>query len=101
MDLNKMNDSAKVELCRKYFIIGLFFLPLVWLTNAVWFFGEAFLRPSSPTTSAIRKYVILSAVGVLCWFLLLFAWEFIFQSYRSQGVAWADYLTFIFPVGRI
>ncbi|KAK5985654.1 Gamma-secretase subunit PEN-2 [Trichostrongylus colubriformis] len=101
MDLNKMNDAAKVDLCRKYFIIGLFGLPLVWLTNAIWFFGEGFLRPLSPATYDIRKYVTLSAVGVLLWFFLLFAWEFVFQSYRSQGLAWADYLTFIFPSGRI
>ncbi|VDO38207.1 hypothetical protein V3C99_003691 [Haemonchus contortus] len=101
MDLNKMSDAAKADLCRKYFIIGLFGLPLVWLTNAIWFFGEGFLRPQTPTSIIIRKYVTLSALGVILWFFMLSAWEFVFQSYRSLGVAWADYLTFIFPVGRI
>ncbi|VDM56517.1 unnamed protein product [Angiostrongylus costaricensis] len=101
MDLSQMSDSTKVDLCRKYFIIGLFCLPLVWLTNVVWFFGEAFIRPSSAITPTIRTYVILSTIGVLFWLLVLCGWEIIFQSYRSRGVAWADYLTFIFPVGRV
>ncbi|VDM70388.1 unnamed protein product, partial [Strongylus vulgaris] len=61
MDKAKMSESVKAELCRKYFIIGLFCLPLVWLTNFVWFFGDAFCRPSSSTNPVIRKYVILSA----------------------------------------
>ncbi|VDL71846.1 unnamed protein product [Nippostrongylus brasiliensis] len=79
MDLRKLSDTAKVDLCRKYFIIGLFGLPLVWLTNAVWFFGEAFLRPLSPETASIRKYVTLSALGVVFWFILLCVWETVFQ----------------------
>ncbi|VDK79304.1 unnamed protein product [Cylicostephanus goldi] len=101
MDKAKMSESAKTELCRKYFIIGLFCLPLVWLTNLIWFFGDAFCRPSSSANPTIRKYVIASAVGVLFWAIVIFTWEFVFQSYRSQGLAWADYLTFIFPVGRV
>ncbi|KAK6729543.1 hypothetical protein RB195_006534 [Necator americanus] len=44
-----MSESTKVDLCRKYFIIGLFCLPLVWLTNFIWFFGEAFRRPVTST----------------------------------------------------
>lgn len=101
MDLRNMNDAAKVDLCRKYFIIGLFGLPLVWLTNTIWFFGEGFLRPQSPATNTIRKYVTMSAIGAIFWLIVICVWETIFQSYRSKGVAWADYLTFIFPVGRV
>ncbi|KAK6729542.1 hypothetical protein RB195_006534 [Necator americanus] len=101
MDKSKMSESTKVDLCRKYFIIGLFCLPLVWLTNFIWFFGEAFRRPVTSTNRAIRKYVLLSAVGVIFWFIVIFSWEFVFQSYRRQGLVWADYLTFIFPVGRV
>ncbi|VDP30823.1 unnamed protein product [Heligmosomoides polygyrus] len=83
MDLRKMNDAAKVDLCRKYFIVGLFCLPL------------------SPATNTIRKYVTLSAIGAIFWLIIICVWETIFQSYHSKGVAWADYLTFISPVGRV
>ncbi|EYC43179.1 hypothetical protein Y032_0501g2603 [Ancylostoma ceylanicum] len=142
-----MSETTKVDLCRKYFIIGLFCLPLVWLTNFIWFFGEAFCRPSSSCNHTIRKYVVLSGLGVIFWFIVIFSWEFVFQpsashhiarmstvrericqmetcvtaavvddheqveeyfpvyftfqTYRRQGLVWADYLTFIFPVGRV
>ncbi|VDP27489.1 unnamed protein product [Heligmosomoides polygyrus] len=96
-----MYGAAKVDLCRKYFIVGLFGLPLVWLGNTIWFFGLGFLRPQSPATNTDRKYVMLSAIGAIFWLIVICVWETIFQSYRSKDVAWAYYLTFIFSVGRV
>ncbi|EYC43176.1 hypothetical protein Y032_0501g2603 [Ancylostoma ceylanicum] len=86
MDKSKMSETTKVDLCRKYFIIGLFCLPLVWLTNFIWFFGEAFCRPSSSCNHTIRKYVVLSGLGVIFWFIVIFSWEFVFQMsiYRFE-----------------
>uniref|UniRef100_A0A183GWU0 Gamma-secretase subunit PEN-2 n=1 Tax=Heligmosomoides polygyrus TaxID=6339 RepID=A0A183GWU0_HELPZ len=81
MDLRNMNDAAKVDLCRKYFIVGLFGLPFLWLRNTIWFFG--FLRPRSSATNTNRKYVTLSAIGAIFWLIVICVWETIFQSYRK------------------
>ncbi|VDO19565.1 unnamed protein product [Heligmosomoides polygyrus] len=97
MDLRNMNDAAKVDLCRKYFIVGLFGLPLEHIL-VLW------LRLSS---TAITGHQYQSEVchaecqGAIFWLIVICVWETIFQSYRSRSVAWADYLTFIFSVGRV
>jgi hypothetical protein len=69
MDLTnpKVTDDDKIQLCKKYFICGFAFLPFLWAVNAVWFFREAFFRPSFPQQKTMKTYVVLSAIGSLFW----------------------------------
>jgi hypothetical protein len=55
MNLNKISDKDKLELCKKYYIAGFFFLPFVWIVNFFWFFGHAFKRPVFPEQAEMRK----------------------------------------------
>ena len=38
-----------------HFIGGFAFLPFLWLVNVVWFFREAFIKPSFPGQSKIKS----------------------------------------------
>ncbi|CAO4369577.1 unnamed protein product [Caenorhabditis nigoni] len=101
MDISKLTDVKKVDLCKKYFLIGACFLPLVWIVNSFWFFSDAFCKPVNNHRRQIRKYVIGSIIGSIFWIIVLCSWEIFFQHYRSQGLVWTDFLTFVFPTGRV
>uniref|UniRef100_A0A8R1HGF4 Gamma-secretase subunit PEN-2 n=1 Tax=Caenorhabditis japonica TaxID=281687 RepID=A0A8R1HGF4_CAEJA len=101
MDISKLSDVKRVDLCKKYFLIGFCLLPLVWIVNTFWFFSDAFCFPINPHRRQIRKYVIGSIIGSLFWAILIASWEIFFQYYRAQGLVWSDKLTFVFPTGRV
>ncbi|CAB3410603.1 unnamed protein product [Caenorhabditis bovis] len=96
-----MSDEKKLDLCKKYFLIGACFLPFVWLTNFFWFFSDAFVIPRNVQRVEMRKYVVGSGIGTIFWLIIILSWEIIFQLYRDLGIEWADYLTFVFPKGRV
>ncbi len=103
MDLNspKVSDQDKVELCRKYFFLGLAFLPFLWAVNAVWFFREAFLRSSFEGQKSLRRYVALSGLGALACLLALVAWTSLFLAKRAEWGEVADRLSFNIPTGSM
>ncbi|CAJ0946417.1 unnamed protein product, partial [Mesorhabditis belari] len=98
MNTAKLSDSDKLDLSRKYFFIGLAFLPFVWLTNVVCFFRDAYCKPPSDARKKIRTYVTLSAIGCIVWLIIIAAWETFYQWFRSQGLLWTDQLAFTFPL---
>ncbi|XP_023015181.1 presenilin enhancer, gamma-secretase subunit [Leptinotarsa decemlineata] len=99
MDLSKASNEKKLYLCKWYFRIGIFLLPFVWAVNAVWFFNEAFRKPEYEEQKHIKKYVIFSAVGSVIWFTALVTWVAIFQINRANWGEFADYISFMIPVG--
>ncbi|XP_076137336.1 gamma-secretase subunit PEN-2 isoform X2 [Alosa pseudoharengus] len=46
MNLERVPNEEKLSLCRKYYLGGFAFLPFLWLVNVVWFFREAFVKPT-------------------------------------------------------
>ncbi|XP_060533009.1 gamma-secretase subunit pen-2 [Cylas formicarius] len=99
MDLSKVPDDKKLNLCRWYFRVGFALLPFVWTVNAIWFFNEAFRRPEYNEQKQIRRYVIYSAMGSLLCFVLLVSWVAVFQVNRSNWGEFADKISFIIPLG--
>lgn len=99
MDLKKVPDEEKVNLCRKYFLGGFALLPFLWFINVVWFFREAFIKPSFTGQSKIKSYVIKSAIGFLVWCAGLTTWILIFQTYRASWGEIGDRLSFVIPLG--
>ncbi|CAG9794616.1 unnamed protein product [Diatraea saccharalis] len=100
MDLNRLPNDKKLQLCRWYFKVGCVFLPFVWAVNAIWFFREAFLKSPFEEQKQIKKYVLLSASGALVWAVALIAWVTVFQLQRASWGATGDALSFIVPLGR-
>ncbi|XP_064651206.1 gamma-secretase subunit pen-2-like [Lineus longissimus] len=99
MDLRKMKDDDKLDLCRKYYLGGFALLPFLWFINFVWFFKEAFRRPAFEQQKQIKSYVIQSIIGTSVWIALITAWVVIFQLNRASWGATADYMSFIIPKG--
>ncbi|KAL8572027.1 hypothetical protein ACOMHN_038385 [Nucella lapillus] len=99
MDLRRVKDEDKLNLCRKYWIGGLALLPFLWFVNSVWFFNEAFRKPPYDQQKMIRTYVVRSMVGTVVWVGLVVAWVTVFQLNRSSWGATADYMSFIIPRG--
>ncbi|XP_052022391.1 gamma-secretase subunit PEN-2 [Apodemus sylvaticus] len=99
MNLERVSNEEKLNLCRKYYLGGFAFLPFLWLVNIFWFFREAFLAPAYTEQSQIKGYVWRSAVGFLFWVIVLSTWVTIFQIYRPRWGALGDYLSFTIPLG--
>ncbi|KAJ0183036.1 hypothetical protein K1T71_001012 [Dendrolimus kikuchii] len=100
MDLNRLPNDKKLQLCIWYFKVGCLFLPFVWAVNAVWFFKEAFVKPPYDEQKQIKKYVIMSGTGAFVWTAILGIWVAIFQLQRVSWGATGDALSFIVPLGR-
>ncbi|KAK7868509.1 hypothetical protein R5R35_001916 [Gryllus longicercus] len=99
MDLSKMKNDRKLYLCRWYFYAGFACLPFLWCVNFVWFFSEAFRKPSYEEQKQIRKYVIVSGIGGLLWIIAITTWVVIFQTHRAAWGEAADKISFIIPAG--
>uniref|UniRef100_A0AAZ1Y2F4 Gamma-secretase subunit PEN-2 n=1 Tax=Oreochromis aureus TaxID=47969 RepID=A0AAZ1Y2F4_OREAU len=78
---------------------GFAFLPFLWLVNVVWFFREAFLKPSYTEQLQIKAYVKRSALGLLLWVAVLTTWITIYQHFRAEWGEVGDYLSFTIPLG--
>ncbi|XP_044763772.1 gamma-secretase subunit pen-2 [Coccinella septempunctata] len=100
MDLEKMSNLVKLNLCRTYFKAGFALLPFVWAVNAVWFFNDAFRSDDFDEQRDIKKYVIYSAIGATVWIVVLTAWIITFQVNRDNWGEFADRISFIIPLGR-
>lgn len=101
MDLSRVKDEDKLNLCRKYYIGGFAFLPFLWFVNAVWFFNEAFRKPPYEQQKMVKTYVIRSMIGTVLWVGVVVAWVTVFQLNRASWGATADYLSFIIPAGKV
>lgn len=99
MNMAKATNEKKLKLCQTYFRIGMACLPLVWAVNACWFFKEAFKTPPYAEQERIRRYVLLSAMGTFFWLLVTIIWVITFQTKRAEWGAFADYMSFIIPLG--
>jgi len=99
MNLERVSADEKVKLCRKYFYVGFFALPVVWLVNAVWFFRDAFIKKDPPPM--LRRYVIYSTIGSLVWIILMVTWITCYQILRPDWGAAGDYISFNVPRGEL
>ena len=55
VSLAKKPPEERLNICRKYYLGGFAFLPLLWLINAIWFYKQAFKVAPFPQQLEIRK----------------------------------------------
>ena len=96
MNLDRVSSEEKLQICRKYFIIGAFALPLVWLVNVIWFLREATKR-SAPRK--MRLYVGGSFIGVVAWLAVVAIWVSVYLTQRPNWGPAGDYISFVVPLG--
>ncbi|XP_034244318.1 gamma-secretase subunit pen-2-like [Thrips palmi] len=99
MDLTKVRNERKLEICRLYARAGWAFLPLLWAVNFVWFYKAAFTADPYPEQKEIKRYVLLSGVGALLWIIALTIWIVLYQTHRIEWGDWGESISFIIPTG--
>ncbi|XP_073511677.1 gamma-secretase subunit PEN-2 [Phyllobates terribilis] len=99
MNLERVPNEEKLQLCRKYYLGGFALLPFLWLVNVTWFFKEAFFKPAYTEQPQIQSYVKRSAFGLFVWMAILTTWISIYQTHRASWGATGDYLSFTIPLG--
>lgn len=99
MNLEKVTNKEKLELCQKYYYGGFACLPFLWAVNVIWFAKEAFVKQPYEEQQRIRTCVIRSAIGATISFAGLMTWVIIFQLNRASWGATADQISFIIPQG--
>ncbi|KRX82009.1 Gamma-secretase subunit pen-2 [Trichinella sp. T6] len=95
------NEEEKVKLCKDYFFIGCFCLPMIWLVNSVWFYRMAFSSRKFNGKTTMRKYVTFSFAGFLFWTAWLLAWIIYFYTQRLECGIFCDQLMYLYPVGTL
>ncbi|ESN92306.1 hypothetical protein HELRODRAFT_89658 [Helobdella robusta] len=98
--MRKLTSEEKLHICKMYFRIGFFLLPLVWIMNFLWFFKEVFRKTPTPMRKQMRKYLVLSLVGAICYSTLMLIWVIVYNLKRFDWDRFGDKLTLIFPVGE-
>jgi presenilin enhancer 2 len=115
VSLAKKSPEERLNICRKYYLGGFAFLPLLWLINTIWFYKQAFKVEPFPQQAEIRKCkyknsfliflmnfvldVIRSAVGTFVWLIIIIIWTVMFQVFRTKMGPAGDYLTLVVPRG--
>lgn len=98
----------------KWVLVGFVFLPFVWIVNSIWFFPDAFLRPTSNEKKKFRLCklisllfltflidVSLSLIGALIWIIGLTAWNVVYHQNRISWGFLGDRLSFNIPPGEL
>ncbi|KAH7691262.1 gamma-secretase subunit pen-2, partial [Aphelenchoides avenae] len=91
--LERLNGAEKLDICRKYFFMGLALMPLAWIVNVCWFCKYAYGSEEFEQKRSIRFYVNLSLVGALVGAAIFTGWIVFFQCERARGMVWTDYFT--------
>ncbi|KAL7074689.1 hypothetical protein ACQ4LE_006039 [Meloidogyne hapla] len=110
-NLNKLSEGERLQLCRRYFLLGFAFLPILWLVNFIWFYRYTYGKKdendelqtnNNLIIKEMKRYVLWSGIGTIIWTILITCWIYIYQIERSLGnVYWAELLTYIYPLGYV
>mmetsp|Transcript_31052 Transcript_31052/g.81313 ORF Transcript_31052/g.81313 Transcript_31052/m.81313 type:complete len:99 (-) Transcript_31052:429-725(-) len=97
MNLAKASDDEKLNICKKYYIGGWFFLPWLWLINFFWFMPYALKDGADPK---LRKMTVISGIGATVWIIIMAVWVSQYQQNRVKWGETGDDLTANYPKGR-
>lgn len=80
-------EDERMKICKRYFIVGCFGLPLVHFLN-VGFFFRVLRQHRAPFE--MRKYTWLSLIVGVCQVILWIVWFVTFQFLKDKGLAWLN-----------
>ena len=87
-DAEKLDNKKVRKICKILFIVGFFFMPVMWMM-LIWFC----FTYVSPTVSYRNKYIIASSVLLIVDFVLLMTWNLIYQKNWFNWGAFGDYVS--------
>eukprot|EP01117_Protostelium_nocturnum_P009125 TRINITY_DN3268_c0_g1_i2.p2 TRINITY_DN3268_c0_g1~~TRINITY_DN3268_c0_g1_i2.p2 ORF type:complete len:103 (+),score=31.87 TRINITY_DN3268_c0_g1_i2:154-462(+) len=95
---DNLNIEKQSQIIKKMFLGGFFFLPWLWLINAL-YYREYIAKPGREIPSNVKNYVRWSLVGFCVWSVAFLSWITIFVMNRNQWGAKGDSLSMIVPNG--
>merc|ERR1712018_415536 len=102
VNIAKMTEVERLDLCYKYFIAGFFFLPVFWICNSFWFWPDAYGQRVSNQQNISQKfkfYIKFSIVGSIVWLTIALSWMSYFQMFRHGFGRDLDWLYLYLPIG--
>lgn len=98
MDKARLSNAEKLKICQRYYHIGFFALPVMWMINYLWFRDEV-KAPAFEEQEEIRRIRNRCGFGALLWILVLSVWIIVYQTNRVRWGAFGDNISFIIPTG--
>jgi hypothetical protein len=98
MLLEKQSDLELLNITKKYFKLGLFFLPMLWAVMFVWIYPHALKRESNETISRVKNYCRIGIFGSAIFFLLFASWLGIYLQNRDIW-SFGDAISVVIPKG--
>ncbi|XP_065225716.1 gamma-secretase subunit pen-2 [Planococcus citri] len=99
MDKTHLNNPEKLRICRYYYYLGFFCLPVLWAINYVWFKEEANFKPEFAEQKEIQTLRRRSGIGAVIWLIAIICWVIQFQMNRSKWGEFGENISFIIPTG--
>lgn len=101
MDKTRLSNTEKLSLCRRYYYLGFFCLPMVWAVNYFWFSVEANANQEFAEQEEIKKLRRRSGIGTVLWLIVVTVWVILFQTRRVSWGDFGDDISFLIPTGTV
>jgi presenilin enhancer 2 len=98
MNLEKLSEQQLLDLTKKYFYLGLLFLPMIWCLNFAWIYPFVQKHTNYSNYTEIRKFLIFSAIGATIWATGITFWIVTFLTRRNDW-SFADVISVFIPKG--
>eukprot|EP00027_Filamoeba_sp_ATCC50430_P006246 CAMPEP_0168558706 /NCGR_PEP_ID=MMETSP0413-20121227/10118_1 /TAXON_ID=136452 /ORGANISM="Filamoeba nolandi, Strain NC-AS-23-1" /LENGTH=100 /DNA_ID=CAMNT_0008589855 /DNA_START=17 /DNA_END=319 /DNA_ORIENTATION=- len=95
-DDDHLSPQQQLDISKKMFIGGFFFLPWLWLVN-FWYGWEYFNKPDTP--SQVKFYTRASLAGFILWCIAIIIWLSVYLTQRESWGAKGDTISITIPNG--
>ncbi|KAJ3236153.1 hypothetical protein HDU78_004747 [Chytriomyces hyalinus] len=96
--LDRMAPEEILSIAKTYFLMGLAFLPFMWLINFIHLHRVA-RRRKDELSPSVATYLYLSLGGCAVWTVLIFTWLGLYLSKRTQWGEFGDRISINLPLG--
>nr|Q54BR1.2 RecName: Full=Probable gamma-secretase subunit PEN-2 [Dictyostelium discoideum] len=91
---DKLDDEKMINIAKKLWFIGFFFLPWVWLINILYF-----IPYRNSLNDKVKWYLKFSLIGFLGYSTIFMGWMGIYLVNRNKWGAFGDDISITIPFG--
>ncbi|PRP82057.1 hypothetical protein PROFUN_03747 [Planoprotostelium fungivorum] len=95
-DDEHLSPDKQIDIAKKMYIGGFFFLPWLWLVNFL-FYKEYMNKPNTPPI--VKTYVYRSLAGFGIWTVVFFIWLSVYLVNHNSWGAGGDKIAVNIPKG--
>eukprot|EP01091_Cochliopodium_minus_P017433 TRINITY_DN6829_c0_g1_i1.p1 TRINITY_DN6829_c0_g1~~TRINITY_DN6829_c0_g1_i1.p1 ORF type:complete len:104 (-),score=20.77 TRINITY_DN6829_c0_g1_i1:125-436(-) len=90
----RKSKKASIHVSQRMLIGGFFFLPWLWLVNAMYFYRQLFAKGDKKIPQVQRNVRISFILGILFWIPLIVWYVYFAKNWRNWGT-FGENLSFI------